>query len=56
MKDFEILKNNNFKVIGHFIINKIHKDGRKFVPVIDLVLSYENLLNDLIKLGKSLIF
>ena len=42
MKNFKTLKNNNFKVIRHFINNEIPKDGGKFVPVIDLVLSYEN--------------
>ena len=55
MKDYETFTiNSNFKDIGHFINHAIHKDGGKFVPIIDLGMSYENPNSTLIRLGKSL--
>ena len=40
MKDYETFTiNSNFKDIGHFINHAIHKDGGKFVPIIDLGMS-----------------
>ena len=55
MKDYEIFTiNDNFKEIGPFIKNEIHKDGGKFVPIIDLGLSCENQNSTFVRLGNSL--
>ena len=55
MKDYEIFTvNENFKEIGPYIRDEIHKDGGKFVPIIDLGLSYENPNSTFVRLGNSL--
>ena len=55
MKDYELFTvNDNFKEIGPFIKNEIHKDGGKCVPIIDLGLSCENPNSTLVRLGNSL--
>ena len=53
--NFEIFTlNKNFEPISDYIKNNIHKDGGKFVPIIDLGISYEDKENPYIKLGNSL--
>ena len=55
MKNYEIFTlNDNFKEIGPFIRDEIHKDGGKFVPIIDLGLSCENPNSTFVRLGNSL--
>ena len=55
MKDYEIFTvNEKFLKIGDFIKDEIHKDGGKFVPIVDLGVSYENQNSNLIKLGNEL--
>ena len=55
MKEYEIFTiNDNFKKIGPYIRDEIHKDGGKFVPIIDLGLSYENQNSTFVRLGNSL--
>ena len=55
MDNFEIFTiNDKFKQIGTYVENEMHKDGGKFVPVVDFGLSIENKNSSLVKLGKSL--
>ena len=55
MKQYQTFTvNSNFKDLGSFINKEIHQDGGKFVPIIDLAMSYENQNNTLIRLGKAL--
>ena len=52
---FEIFTiDRKFKEMPNYVDNTIHKDGGKFVPIVDLGISYENMRNPLIKLGNSL--
>ena len=52
---FEIFTiDRKFKEMPKYVDNTIHKDGGKFVPIVDLGISYENMRNPLIKLGNSL--
>jgi len=52
---FEIFTiDRKFKDMPSYVDNTIHKDGGKFVPIVDLGISYENMRNPLIKLGNSL--
>ena len=50
--DFTI--NKNFEKMKSFIKDDIHKDGGKFVPIIDMGISYENENNDYVQLGNNL--
>ena len=53
--NFEIFTlNDKFKQLGSYVENEIHKDGGKFIPIIDLGLSIENQNSSLVKLGNSL--
>ena len=55
MKNYEAFTiNNKFKNISSYVKDKIHKDGGKFIPIVDLGLSCENPNNSLIKLGNKL--
>ena len=55
MKDYEIFTvNKNFSKMGNYIKDEIHKDGGKFVPIVDLGVSCENENSTLLRLGKSL--
>ena len=55
MDKFEIFTiNDEFKQLGTYVENEMHKDGGKFVPVVDFELSIENKNSSLVKLGKSL--
>ena len=55
MKDYEIFTvNEKFEQIGEYIKDEIHKDEGKFVPIVDLGVSYENQNSNLIKLGNEL--
>ena len=55
MDNFEIFTiNEKFKQLGTYVKNEIHKDGGKFVPIVDFGLSIENPNSSLVKLGKSL--
>ena len=52
MDSYEIFTlNKEFENLGSFIKDSIHADGRKFVPIIDIGLSYENQTSPMIKLG-----
>ena len=52
---FEIFTiDRKFKEMPKYVDNIIHKDGGKFVPIVDLGISYENMRNPLIKLGNNL--
>ena len=46
--------NGKFEKISSYVQDEIHKDGGKFVPIVDLGLSCVNPDNSLIKLGNSL--
>ena len=50
--DFTI--NKNFEKMKSFIKDDIHKDGGKFVPIIDMGISYENENDTYIQLGNRL--
>ena len=50
--DFTI--NKKFEKMKSFIKEDIHKDGGKFVPIIDMGISYENENNDYVQLGNNL--
>ena len=55
MDNFEVFTiNNKFKELGSFIEEQIHKEGGKFIPIVDLGLSCENPNNSLVKFGSSL--
>ena len=54
MKEYQIftLDEEKFKELPEYVDNVIHKDHGKFVPIIDIGLSYhENNLNEYIKIG-----
>ena len=46
--------NKNFEKMKSFIKDDIHKDGGKFVPIIDMGISYENENDTYIQLGNRL--
>ena len=55
MDNYEIFTlNKNFSKIKSFIKNTIHEDGGKFVPIIDIGVSYENNNSTYVKLGNNL--
>ena len=55
MDNFEIFTlNKKFEKLSPFINDEFHKEGGKFIPIIDLGLSYENKDNKYVKLGNSL--
>ena len=55
MDNFEVFTiNNKFKELGSFVEEQIHKEGGKFIPIVDLGLSCENPNNSLVKFGSSL--
>ena len=55
MKNYEIFTvNEKFEQMGTYIKDEIHKDEGKFVPIVDLGVSYENQNSNLIKLGNEL--
>ena len=55
LENFEMFTiNNKFENIIPYINNNIHKDGGKFIPIIDIGFSYENKDNPYIKLGEEL--
>ena len=55
MDNYEIFTlNKNFSKIKSFVKDKIHKDGGKFVPIVDIGVSYENKNSSYIKLGNNL--
>ena len=55
LNNFEIFTiDRKFKKMPEYVNNNIHKDGGKFVPIVDLGISYENMRNPLIKLGNKL--
>jgi alpha-glucosidase (family GH31 glycosyl hydrolase) len=55
MDSYEIFTlNKEFENLGSFVKDSIHADGGKFVPIIDIGLSYENQASPMIKLGNSL--
>ena len=55
MDNFEIFTlNKKFEKLSLFINDEIHKEGGKFVPIIDLGISYENNNSKYVKLGNSL--
>ena len=55
LNNFEIFTiDRKFRELPKYVKNNIHKDGGKFVPIVDLGISYENQRNPYIKLGNSL--
>ena len=55
MDNYEIFTlNNKFKQLGPYVNDEIHKDGGKFVPIVDLGLSCDNKNSSLVQLGNSL--
>ena len=55
LNNFEMFTiNKKFKEITPYIKNNIHKDGGKFIPIVDIGFSYENKRNPYIKLGEEL--
>ena len=55
MNNFELFTiDNKFKELGSFVQNEIHRDGGKFVPIVDLGVSCQNPNNSLVQLGNSL--
>ena len=55
MDKYEIFTlSKKFQRLRSFVKDKIHLDGGKFVPIIDMGLSYENENNEMVKLGNSL--
>ena len=55
MDNYEVFTiNSKFKQISSYVQDEIHKDGGKFVPIVDLGFSCENKNNPLIQLGNSL--
>ena len=55
MEKFEIFTvNAKFKQLGSYVKDVIHKDGGKFVPIVDLGVSYENINSTLVLLGNKL--
>ena len=55
LEDYEIFTiNDKFKEIIPYVKDNIHKDGGKFIPIIDLGFSYEKEESPYIKLGNEL--
>ena len=55
LNNFEIFTiDRKFKQMPTYVKNNIHKDGGKFVPIVDLGISYENMRNSYVKLGNQL--
>ena len=55
MNNYEIFTvNKNFSKMGDYVRDEIHKDGGKFVPIVDLGVSCENQNSPLLRLGNSL--
>ena len=55
LENFEIFTiNEKFKEISNYVNDIIHKDGGKFVPIVDLGISYENKNNPYVKIGNDL--
>ena len=55
MDNYEVFTiSKKFEKIKDFVKEKIHKDGGKFVPIIDIGISYENKNSTYIQLGNSL--
>ena len=55
LENFEMFTiNSKFKPIIPYIENTIHKDGTKFIPIVDIGFSYENKNNPYIKYGDEL--
>ena len=55
LDNFEMFTlNSNFKGVSDYVKNNIHKDGGKFVPIVDIGFSYENKDSPYIKLGEEL--
>lgn len=55
MDNYEIFTiNKQFEKIPPFVKDEIHKDGGKFVPIVDIGISYENNNSEFLKLGSSL--
>ena len=55
MDNYEIFTiNKKFENIPSYVKDEIHKDGGKFVPIVDIGISYENNNSEYLKLGSSL--
>ena len=55
LENFEMFTiNDKFKDVASYVDDVIHKDGGKFVPIVDYGFSYENKDNTYIKLGEEL--
>ena len=55
LEKFEMFTiNSNFKDIIPYIKNTFHKEGTKFIPIVDIGFSYENKKSPYIKLGDEL--
>ena len=55
LNNFEIFTiDKKFKQMPKYVKDNIHKDGGKFVPIVDLGISYENMRNTYVKLGNEL--
>ena len=55
LENFEMFTvNSKFKPIIPYIEKTIHKDGTKFIPIVDIGFSYENKNNPYIKYGDEL--
>ena len=55
LENFEMFTiNKKFKPIEPYIAGTIHKDGAKFIPIVDIGFSYENKENKYIKYGDEL--
>ena len=55
MDNYEIFTiNKQFENIPSYVKDEIHKDGGKFVPIVDIGISYENDNSEYLKLGSSL--
>ena len=55
MDNFEIFTlNQKFQRLSSFVKDVIHMDGGKYVPIIDMGLSYENKNNSMVQFGDSL--
>jgi alpha-glucosidase (family GH31 glycosyl hydrolase) len=54
MEKYELFTvNENFSKLGPYVKDVIHKEGGKFVPIVDIGVSYENLNSTLLQLGKN---
>ena len=55
LEKFEMFTlNDKFKDIAPYIVDNLHKDGGKFIPIVDYGFSYENPDNKYVKLGDEL--